>query len=188
MKKMKRVLKFCFFCWFKYFWNEKITFLSWQETTVFDGSIEVNFYQIYLSYGSPALRVQILNIWKMRNLSIWLVDFFLIWPTKSAYSAIKGFDWVLISCVVCIIHIFRICTLRAGHPYTVFNSAFYIFHEWWFHQFSLLNQFKFDTAFISITIEFVWLEIWTVKIVCRILPRSPSDIVNRLIIECKNNL
>ena len=68
-------------------------------------------------YGSPALRVQILNIWKMRNLSIWLVDPFLILPMKSAYSAIKGFDWVLISCVVCIIQIFMICTLRAGNPY-----------------------------------------------------------------------
>ena len=72
-------------------------------------------------YGSPDLRVQILNIWKMRNLSIWLVDPFLIWPMKSAYSAIRGFDWVLISCVVCIIQIFRICTLRAGNPYGHWN-------------------------------------------------------------------
>jgi hypothetical protein len=40
----------------------------------------------------------------------------LIWPMKSAYSAIQGFDWVLISCVVCIIQIFRIRTLRQGWP------------------------------------------------------------------------
>jgi hypothetical protein len=57
----------------------------------------------------------------MRNLSIWLVDPFLIWPMKSAYSAIKGFDWVLIYCVVCIIQIFRICTLRVGNPYGYFQ-------------------------------------------------------------------
>jgi hypothetical protein len=41
----------------------------------------------------------------------------LIWPMKSASSAINGFDWVLISCIVCIIHIERICTLRVGNPY-----------------------------------------------------------------------
>jgi hypothetical protein len=68
-------------------------------------------------YGLPDLRVQILNIWKMRNLSIWLVDSFSTWPMKSAFSAINGFDWVLISCVVCIIQIFRICTLKSSNPY-----------------------------------------------------------------------
>jgi hypothetical protein len=31
-----------------------------------------------------------------------LVDFISTLPMKSAYNAIKGFDWVLISCVVCI--------------------------------------------------------------------------------------
>jgi hypothetical protein len=41
---------------------------------------------------------------------------------KSAYSATKGFDWVLISCVVCIIQIFTICTLRAGDPYMRFEK------------------------------------------------------------------
>ena len=72
--------------------------------------------------GLPDLRVQILTIWKMRNLSIWLVDPFLIWPIKSAYSSINGFDSVLISCVVCIIQIFRICTLRAGNPYSLLKG------------------------------------------------------------------
>ena len=37
------------------------------------------------------LRGQIPNIWKMRNLSIWLLDPFQIWPMNSVYSAIKGF-------------------------------------------------------------------------------------------------
>jgi hypothetical protein len=65
----------------------------------------------------------------MRNLSIWLVDPFSTWPMNSAYSAIKSFDWVLISCVVCIIQIFRICTLRSGNPYNNFSNNLEIFSQ-----------------------------------------------------------
>ena len=56
---------------------------------------------------------QIVTIWKMQNPSIRLIDFFEIWPTKSGYSAIQGFDLVLESPVVCIIQIVTICQLRA---------------------------------------------------------------------------
>ena len=49
----------------------------------------------------------------------------LIWPMKSAYSAIQGFDWVLISCVVRIIQIFRLCTLRVGNPYSPFTLMWF---------------------------------------------------------------
>ena len=77
----------------------------------------------HVLYGLPDLRVQILNIWKMRNLSIWLVDLFSTWPMKSAYSTINGFDWVLISCVVYIIQIFRICTLRSGDLYNCISHS-----------------------------------------------------------------
>jgi hypothetical protein len=66
----------------------------------------------------------------MRNLRIWLVDPFSTWPMKSAYSAIKGFDWMLISCFVCIIQIFRICTLRSGNPYSKLRKQFFHFYEW----------------------------------------------------------
>ena len=48
---------------------------------------------------------------------------------KSAYSAIKGFDWVLISCVVCIIQIFRICTLRAGNPSFSIKPLYFIMKQ-----------------------------------------------------------
>ena len=63
---------------------------------------------IILVYGLRAPNWQIVTIWKLRNPSIWLVDPFQIWPTKSAYSAIQGFDWVLVSHVVCIIQIVTI--------------------------------------------------------------------------------
>ena len=69
---------------------------SIKVTKLFSGSAEAEIDKpeksnVVYEYGSLALRVQILNIWKMRNL-IWLVDLFLIWPMKSAYSAIKGLD------------------------------------------------------------------------------------------------
>ena len=53
----------------------------------------------------------------MRNLSIWFVDPFQIWPMKSVFSSIQGFDWVIVFRVVCIIQIFRICPLRVCNPY-----------------------------------------------------------------------
>jgi hypothetical protein len=45
---------------------------------------------------------------------------------KSAYFYFHGFDWVLISCVVCIIQIVRIYTLRAVDPYRPPLRDFYI--------------------------------------------------------------
>ena len=59
------------------------------------------------------LRGQIQNIWKMRNLSILFIDPYQIWQIKSAFSAIQGFDWVLVSRVVCIVTIGTISQLRA---------------------------------------------------------------------------
>jgi hypothetical protein len=78
------------------------------------------FLYIFSKYGLRTLRGHILNIWKMRNLNIWLVDPFQIWSMKSAHFAIQGFDWVLVSRVVCIIQIFRICPLRVCNPYIKF--------------------------------------------------------------------
>jgi hypothetical protein len=62
----------------------------------------------------------------MRNPSIGLVDLFQIRPMKSAYSAIHGFDWVLVSRVVCFIQIFSICPLRVCNPYV----TYVIFDQW----------------------------------------------------------
>ena len=62
---------------------------------------------------------QILHIWQMRNLSIRLVDPIQIFPIKLAYYANQGFDWVLVSSVVCIIQIFRICPLMVCNRYNV---------------------------------------------------------------------
>ena len=92
------------------------------------------WYYILSLYGLPTLRRQILRIWKMRNLSIWLIDSFQIWPMKSAFSTIQGFDWVLVFRVVCIIQTVRICPLRVCYPYWLFylvswsneNSNFFL--------------------------------------------------------------
>ena len=73
------------------------------------------------SNGSPTVRRQILNIRKVRNLSIWLIDLFQISPMKLVYSAIDGFDWELVSNVVSIMQIFRICLLRVTKPYDIAN-------------------------------------------------------------------
>ena len=81
------------------------------------------YVYLYMDYRPSNSEAQILNIWKMLNLSIWLVNPFLIWPMKSAYSEIQGFDWVLISCVVCLIQIFRLCTLRVW-------CFFYLSSDW----------------------------------------------------------
>jgi hypothetical protein len=87
----------------------------------------------------------------MRNLSIWLVDSFLIWPMKSAYSYFNGFDWVLISCVVWIIQIVRIYTLRAVDPYneSVFFAILTISVAFWPHcdGKKVLKSLKFSLKF-----------------------------------------
>ena len=70
------------------------------------------------------LRGQIQNIWKMRNLSILFIDPYQIWQIKSAFSAIQGFDWVLVSRVVCIIQIFGIFPLGVCNPYRYFFELF----------------------------------------------------------------
>jgi hypothetical protein len=78
----------------------------------------------YRGDGWQTLRGHIPDIWIMRNLSIWLFDPFQIWPIKSAYSGIQNFDWVLVSRVVCIIQIFRICPLSVCNPYNYFWAWF----------------------------------------------------------------
>jgi hypothetical protein len=72
------------------------------------------------------------TIWRNRNPSIWLDGSAQIWPMKSAYSTIQGFDWMLVSRVVCINQIVTICQLRALNPYhvlTLLNRKQYILYN-----------------------------------------------------------
>ena len=62
------------------------------------------------------LNWQIVTIWKILNPNIWLIDSFQIWPIKSVFFAIQGFDWVLVSHVVLIIRIVMICHQKALIP------------------------------------------------------------------------
>ena len=52
--------------------------------------------------GLRALHRRIVTIWKMRNPSILSARSAKIWPITSVYSAIQGFDWVLVPRIVCI--------------------------------------------------------------------------------------
>jgi hypothetical protein len=88
----------------------------------------------------------------MRNLIIWLVDLFKIWPMTSAYSAIQGFDWVLVSRAVSIFQIFKIWPLRVCNSYTVYKIHFDDKNFFSYFQGFAPNFFK-CSIFISIVID-----------------------------------
>jgi hypothetical protein len=81
---------------------------------------------------------------KMRNLNIWLVDPFQIWPMKSVSSAIHGFDRMLVSHIVCIIQIFRICPLRVCYPYH--NCLLFLLFHYLIYYFMILSFFKLSVS------------------------------------------
>ena len=125
--------------------------------------------------GLPTrIKGQILNIWKMRNMSIWLVDPFQIGPIKSAYSAIYGFDWVLVSRVVCIIQIFTICLLSVCNPYRIkYNESLLVPtlethktcwynilaypHDYWFLYIFVQKKLIYDSLHRLMTLKYVFL-------------------------------
>jgi hypothetical protein len=75
---------------------------------------------------------------------------------QSAYSATQGFDWLLLSRVLCIIQIVMICQLRA------LNSYIYVEQDQVHDNFNaLFHPCKlFIRKSIKISITFDWLMKW----------------------------